>query len=94
MNATERAMLEQYLEWLLTRVIPGYERRHDGESVRQAQQQVDDIRWRLETGKPAPMCGWKKPYREHPDDCGYCTMHARRLAKLSHGLVDQETTQG
>lgn len=70
-------MLEEHLEWLLTDVIPGFQRSnqapgHKARSIRMAEQQVDNIRWRLETGNDAPICGWKKSYRSHPADCAYC----------------------
>lgn len=77
MNATERAMLEQHLEWLNTDVIPGFERSQQppswkAESIRRARQQVANIEWRLSTGKPAPICGWRGLYADHPEDCYYC----------------------
>ncbi len=90
MNDTERTMLTEHLDWLHNDVLPGFERRHDTESIRRTLQQIDNIQWRLDTGKPAPMCGWKKPYREHPDDCGYCSMHRKRLANHLH---DEEAVQ-
>lgn len=78
MTDKERAMLEQHLEWLLTDVIPGFKRSQQppswkAKSIRMAEMQVANIRWRLDTGRDAPECGWKGVYADHPLDCPYCT---------------------
>ena len=77
MNDNERAMLEEHLEWLNNDIIPGFERSEQppswkAESIRRARQQVANIEWRIATDKPAPICGWKGLYADHPADCHYC----------------------
>lgn len=95
----EHAMLEQHLTWLKGSVLPGFERRKDTESIRRTLRQIDNIEWRIATGKLAPLCGWRKLYREHPEDCAYCARHRKRLAlnasqnAISGDIPDRDTSE-
>lgn len=39
------------------------------DSIKRTHQQIADIQWRLECDppRPAPSCGWKKPFADHGD---------------------------
>lgn len=51
---SKRQMLECYRDWLLNHVIPGYQRRHDEESLRRSVAQLDEIEQQLGVIRHAP----------------------------------------
>lgn len=91
-----REELERQIEWLES----AYEqadlpRSWKADSIKRTRQQIDDIRWRLETEPPreAPMCGWTKPYREHPADCPQCASAQKRIdrnLRIQAGLGSED----
>lgn len=84
-----REELNRYRDWLALVVIPGYEKRARQhrqrdvdwlEAIARASNQIADIDWRLETEppRPAPECGWRRPYSEHGETCPKNTPQCRR----------------
>jgi hypothetical protein len=68
-------MLEQQAAWL-RRNIDSFRNSNMppswiADSVRRTEIHIDNIEWRLsfEPPHPAPICGWKKPYRDHSWPC-------------------------
>lgn len=71
----EREFLQHQIEWLrhsidkyrASNLPPSW----IADSIKRTEAQIADDEWRLsfDPPHPAPICGWRKPFRDHPWPC-------------------------
>ncbi len=67
-----REQLQTWLKWLTEVVLPAALAGDNLGYAKRVKQHIADIRWRLAPSKfprPAPSCGWSKPYFAHGEVC-------------------------